>query len=135
MRLPAETRRRRSKERDGNNFPISHGLGNSAIVPSREDAVKDDLHVLLESRRILPAGFVDLVKDVYFDLQSGRRFGLGHVVPDRLQRAEDHSSTRPGQMWEQAVLNRIVLRAVGRVMGYSDLDAKPVRQSLEILLE
>ena len=123
------------KERDGNNFPISHWLWNGSIVPLGEDVVKGDLHVLLESRGILPAGFVNLVKDAYFHLQSCGRFGLGHVVLDGLQRLKDHSSTRPGQMREQAVLNRIVLRAVRRVMGHANLDAQLVRQLLEVLLE
>src|SRR5271157_5871496 len=123
------------KERDGNNFPISRWLGNSAIVPFGKNFVKDDLHALLESRSILPAGFVYLVEEADFHLQSGGRFGLGHVVLDGLQRVEDHSSTRPGQMREQAVLNRIVLRTVRRVMGHADLDAQPVRQFLEVLLE
>src|SRR5208337_2985550 len=124
-----------AKERDGNNFPISRWLGNSAIVPFGKNFVKDDLHALLESRSILPAGFVYLVEEADFHLQSGGRFGLGHVVLDGLQRVEDHSSTRPGQMREQAVLNRIVLRTVRRVMGHADLDAQPVRQFLEVLLE
>jgi hypothetical protein len=123
------------KERDGNNFPISRWLGNSAIVPFGKNFVKDDLHALLESRSILPAGFVYLVEEADFYLQSGGRFGLGHVVLDGLQRVEDHSSTRPGQMREQAVLNRIVLRTVRRVMGHADLDAQPVRQFLEVLFE
>src|SRR5208337_1492026 len=124
-----------TKERDVNNFPISRWLGNSAIVPFGKNFVKDDLHALLESRSILPAGFVYLVEEAYLHLQSGGRFGFGHVVLDGPQRVEDHSSTRAGQMREQAVLNRIVLRTVRRVMGHADLDAQPVRQFLEVLLE
>src|SRR5208337_3192265 len=104
-------------ERDVNNFPISRWLGNSAIVPFGKNFVKDDLDALLESRSILPAGFVYLVEEAYLHLQSGGRFGFGHVVLDGPQRVEDHSSTRAGQMREQAVLNRIVLRTVRRVMG------------------
>ena len=59
----------------------------------------------------------------------------GHVVLDGLQRVEDHTAARPGQVWEQAVLNRIVLRAVRRVMRHTDLDAQSVRQLLEVLFE
>ena len=38
-------------------------------------------------------------------------------------------------MGKEPVLDRIVLRAVGRVVGDADLDAKPVRQILEFLFE
>src|ERR1700678_4047498 len=124
-----------TKERDGNNFPVSCRLWNSPIVPFGENFVEDDLHVLFESRGIFPASFVDLVEDAYFHLQSRGRFGLGHVVLDGLQCLEDHASTRTGQMRKQAVLNRIVLRAVRRVMGHANLDAQFVRQFLEVLLK
>ena len=73
-----------TKERDVNNFPVSRWLGNSSIVPFGENLVENDLHALLKARGILPAGFVDLVKDAYFHLQSGGRLGLGHVVLDGL---------------------------------------------------
>jgi hypothetical protein len=73
-----------AKERDANNFPVSRWLGNSSIVPFGENFVERDLHALLEALGILPAGFVDLVKDAYFHIQSGGRFGLGHVVLDGL---------------------------------------------------
>ena len=122
-------------ERAGNNFPISHWLGNSPIVPLGEKLVEHNLHGLLESRGILPARLVHLVKDAHLDLEALLRFGLRHVVPNGLERVEDHSATRPGQVGEQAVLNRIPLRAVRRVVGHANLDAKPVRQLLKVFFE
>ena len=41
----------------------------------------------------------------------------------------------PRQVVEQAVLNRIPLRAVRRVVGHANLDAKPVRQRLKVVFE
>src|SRR5271157_6130534 len=100
---------RLTKERAGNKFPISNGLGNSPIVPLGEKLVEHNLHGLLESHGVLPARLVHLVKDAHLDLQALLRFGLRHVVPNGLERVKDHSATRPGQVREQAVLNRIVL--------------------------
>ena len=110
-------------------------LGNSSIVPLGEKLVEHNLHGLLESRGILPARLVHLVKDAHVDLEALLRFGLRHVVPNGLERVEDHSATRPGQVGEQAVLNRIPLRAVRRVVGHANLDAKPVRQLLKVFFE
>ena len=38
-------------------------------------------------------------------------------------------------MWEEAVFNRIVLLAVGRVMGDADCDPNFICQLLQVLLE
>ena len=88
------------KERAGNNFPISHRLGNSPIVPLGEKLVEHNLHGLLESCGILPARLVHLVKDAHLYLQAFLRFSLRHVVSNGLNRVEDHSATRPGQVGE-----------------------------------
>ncbi len=105
------------KERDANNFPISHELWNSAIVPFGKNVVEDDLHILLEGRRILPAGLVDLAEKPYFHLQSRGRFRLGHVVLNGLQRVENHAAARQVKWGNNHVVQiRIVLRAVRWVM-------------------
>ena len=62
-------------------------------------------------------------ENAHLDLQSRGCFSLGHVVPSNLQGLKDHPATRPRYMGKEAVLDRIVLGAVGRVVGDPDLDA------------
>jgi hypothetical protein len=112
---------------------MSHGLGHGLVVPLGEDLVEDDFHCLLESHGTFAACLVHLMEDAHSDRQTRGGFGLGDVVPHCLQRLEDHPATRPRHMREKAVLNWIVLRAVGRVVGHADLDAQPVCQLLTIL--
>ena len=82
-----------------------------------------------------PASLVHLVENAHLHGQSHGRFGLRHIVPGNLQSSEDHPTTGPRHVGKEAVLDRIVLGAVGRVVRDSDLDAKPVRQLLEFLLK
>jgi len=117
----------------------AHVEGLEQVQPDSSSAPEEECLVRLLRTffptRVGPAGFVGPLEDAHLDLQSGGRRGLGHVVPDGLQCVEDHPATHPGQMREQPVLNRVVLRAVRRVMGHANLDAHPVRQLLEVFLE
>ena len=100
-----------------NNFPISHGLRDSPVVPLGEELVEDDRHRFLESSGTFASRLVRLVEDPDLDRQARRGLGLGDVVPHRLQRPEDDPATGSCHVREQAVLDRVVLRAIGRVVG------------------
>jgi hypothetical protein len=123
------------KEQSGNNFLISHRPGESPVVPLEEDRIEDNFHGLLGSRSTRASCLVHLVEDPYLHRQAGRGFGFGDIVPDRFQRSEDHPAARSRHMGEEAVLDGIVLRAVGRMVGHADLDTQPAGQFLDPLLE
>src|SRR4051794_6881917 len=78
---------------------------------------------------------VHLLEDTHLDLRARGRTGLRHVVPDRPQRPEDHPEARPGHMGEEPVLDRVVLRAVRRIVRHPDLEPQPIGQPLQLLLE
>ena len=60
-----------AKDHGLNNFPTQLGEGYSAIVPLRQDFVKNDAHVFLEIVSHFTSGLIDLVNDMHKRFQSG----------------------------------------------------------------
>ena len=67
-----------------------------------------------------------LVDHVHRDRQALAGRGLLHQVLDDLDRVEDHPLARPGHVREEPVLDRVVLRAVRRVVRHPHLQFQPV---------
>src|SRR6266545_369121 len=118
-----------------NNSPTSWAARDRSVVQLREDLIEHDLHVLLETIRILPPRLVHLVEDVHRHLQARAGRGLLHQLLHQLHAREDHPTTRAGQMREQPMLNRVVLGGGRRVVRHPDLNPNPIDQPLQVLLE
>jgi hypothetical protein len=118
-----------------NNFPISGGLGEGSVVPLREVVVEGDLHGGFVVGGVLATGFIDLVEEAHGHFQAGGGFGTLDELLGDLDAVEDHALARAGDVREDAMFDRVVFRAVGRVVRDADLDADAVRQSLQILFE
>ena len=61
--------------------------------------------------------------------------GFGHEFADDLPTLEDDALTGSGDMGKEAMLNRIVLGAVGRIVGDANFDADVIGQCLQVLFE
>ena len=76
-----------------------------------------------------------MLDDFNHDLQAFAGMGLFHQLFDQSNAGKDHSLTGVGYMGKQAVLNRIVLGAIGWVMSNADFDPKLIDQFLEVFFE
>ena len=83
-----------TKERKFNNSPTSWAARNRSVVQLREDLIEHNLHVLLETFRILPPRLVHLVEDVHCHVQARAGRGLLHQRLHQLDAREDHPTTR-----------------------------------------
>ena len=101
----------------------------------RQNLIKDDRHVGFEVLGGFATGLIELVDDVNRGGQTLLGLGFGHELADDLDALEDDSLTGAGDMGEEAMLNRVVLGAVRRIMSDSDLDADVINERLEVLLE
>ena len=61
--------------------------------------------------------------------------GFGDEFANNLPALEDDTLTGLCDVGKEAVLNRIVLGAVGRIMGNANFDADVIRQCLQVLFE
>src|SRR5436305_7440764 len=118
-----------------NYFPISWSLRECAVVPLWEVVVKEDFHGALEALRALAAGRVNLVEEAYRHAEAGAGFRPLDELFGDLHGVEDHSLTGPGDVGEHAVLDRVVLGTIRRIVGHAQFQAKSVRQALQVFLE
>jgi hypothetical protein len=79
-----------------------------------------------------PSGFINSVKDVGGNFQTGFCTGFFDQFPDQTDAAEDYASTGSRNVWKHAVLDRIMFRAVWRIVGHPDFQSEPVCQILQI---
>jgi hypothetical protein len=91
--------------------------------------------MLLEALRILPPALVHFAEDVHLHVQSGFGLGLLHQLCDEVDRGQNHSLTRPCQMWEQAMLNGIVLSGIRGIGGHTELKPEAIGQALSVRLK
>ena len=61
--------------------------------------------------------------------------GFLHQLLDHRHPGKHYALASAGHMGEQAMLNGVVFRAVGRVMGDADFDADFIGQPLEVLFK
>ena len=124
-----------TKELSRNNFPKSGGLRGSGVVPFWQEVIELDGHVLPERLGILTPGFKNFADDADSDLQASSGFRFCHVVFGGFDRFQRHTPAGTGHMREQAVFNRVVFGAIGRVVGDAYCQVQAVRQCLQVLLE
>ena len=75
------------------------------------------------------------MEDINGRTQSLPCAGLGHLLLDQPEGREYHALTGEGHMREEAVFDRVVLRAPWRIVGHANLDLESIRQSLQMVLE
>ena len=112
-------------------------LWGDGVVPFREEIVEldgcsnDGFHFV----RRFPTGFVDSVDHIHSRAKSGTRGRLPHQFDDSLQRIKQHARADAAQMRKQTTLDRIVFRAVTRVVGHTNGHLRAVGNQLKIVLE
>ena len=62
--------------------------------------------------------------------QTGFCTGLFDQFPDQTDAAEDYAGTGSRNVWEHAVLDWIMFRAIWRIVGHPDFQSEPVCQIL-----
>ena len=88
-----------------------------------------------EISRNFAAGSIDFVEYMDENVQTGLGLGLGQQLHDAFQRCENDTLTCPRDVREEAVFDRVVFGAVGRIVRNADLDADFISQGLQVLLE
>ncbi len=79
--------------------------------------------------------FIDLIQHLDSDFQTCARVGFLHQLPDRGDTVKHDSLAGTRHMAKDAVLNRIVLGTIGRIVSDPDFQPGPVRQCLQVLLK
>ena len=97
--------------------------------------VEDDFHGLLEVLGVLSASGVSLFQNVNRHAQPSAGLGSFDELLGDVHRVENHSLTGLRDMSKHAMLDRIVLRAVRRIMRQANLQAQTCGQMLQVLLE
>jgi len=82
--------------------------------------------MLLEAVCTLPPSLVHFVEDFYRHTQSRVGLDLLHQLFDEGDRVKDHSLARLRQMREEALLDRIVLGGIRRIVGEADLKPEAI---------
>ena len=82
-----------------------------------------------------PSGFVNSVKDVSGHFQTGFCGGFFDQFTDQTDAAENYASTGSRNVWEHAVLDWIMFRAVRRIVGHPDFQSEPICQILQVAFE
>ena len=123
------------KEVVTNNFPSSTTGQDGAIVPARQMLIEDDTHVFQKVCRDFFACDVNPAEHLDRHRQPSGRFGLLHELPGDVHRVKRHALAGARHMGKQAVLDRVVLGTVWRVVRDADLQPKAIGQVLQCLLE
>ena len=97
--------------------------------------IKDNRHIVHEVVRDFSPGLINFINNLDDDRQALLRFCLLHQVLDPCQTTENRTSTSPCYMRKQAMVNRVVLGGVRRVVSDADFDADLIGQVLQVGLE
>ena|SRR3990172_4605325 len=124
-----------TKELARNYFPSSSGFGDGAVVPLRQVVVEEDGHGFLEVVGVRATGGVDLFQKADGHAQASDGFRSGDELLSDVESVEDDSLAGSGNVGEHAMFNRVVLRAVRRIVRYTQLQPQAIRQPLEVFLE
>ena len=81
------------------------------------------------------AGLIDGLDDVDHDVQALAGVGLCHQFFDQGHTGKDHALAGAGDVRKEAVLNRVVLGTVGRVVGNANFEAQFIGEFLEVFFE
>ncbi len=117
------------------NFPISAGFGEGAVIPFWQVGVEEDFHGLFEVLGTSTAGCVTLFQNVHRDTQARASLRSFDELPRNFHRVKNHPLAGPREMRKHAMLDRIVLRAVRRIVRHANFQPQTRGQPLQILLE
>ena len=65
--------------------------GKSAIIPLRQEIIKDNAHIVFETCGYFTTGFVDLINNMDKSFQSGLGASFFHQFFDEFTAGEDHA--------------------------------------------
>lgn len=80
-----------------------------------------------------PAGLVDFVEDVHGDAQASPSLRSFDQVLDQRHAVEDDAFAGPRHVREDAMFDRIVLGAIGRIMRDAQFETCAIGQRLQVL--
>ena len=106
-----------------------------AVVPLRQHGIKDDAHGSFEVGGDFASGLKNAVDDVDHNLQAFAGVGLFHQFFDQGHTGKDHALAGAGDVRKEAVLNRVVLGTVGRVVGDANFETQFIGKFLEVFFE
>ena len=78
---------------------------------------------------------IHFVKRGVGEFQAGAGRNAAQALPHNLERAKDQAGPGPRDMRKQTMFDRVVLRAIGRIVGHANRNAERVDQPLQILFE
>jgi hypothetical protein len=102
------------------------GLWDRSVVPFWEQFVELDEHVVFEFGGVFATGLEDLIHDSNNDMQPFRRFRFLHVVFGGFDGFQRDPFAGSCHVRKHAVFDRIVFRAVRRIVRHSNLQAQTV---------
>ena len=77
----------------------------------------------LEINRHFTTRLIELIKNMDKDFQASTGLSFLHKVFHHVNTGENDTLASPGEMGKEAMLNRIVLGTIRRIMGNPDLNA------------
>jgi len=87
-----------------------------SVIPLGKLVIKNNRHVLFEPLRDFAPRGIGFRANIHADFKAGLRLRFRHQVFDQLHAAEHNALTRACQVGKQAMLNRVVLGRVRRVV-------------------
>src|SRR3990172_5157440 len=118
-----------------NYFPSSSGFGDGSVVPLGQVVIEEDGHGFLEVVGVLATRGVDLFQQADGHAQASDGVRPGDELLSDVEGVEDDSLAGSGNVGEHAMFDRVVLRAIRRIVRYAQLQPQAIRQPLEVFLE
>lgn len=106
-----------------------------AVVPFWQVVIEEDFQVPLEVVGGFAADGVDLVQKAHRHSQAGAGFRAFDELLSDLDRVKDDALAGADDVREDLMFGRIVLRAVGRIVGDAQFEIRAVRRALHAFLE
>ena len=123
------------KDQKLNNFAHRGVSWQYPVIPLRERVIKDNPHLLFDMGSDFSTRCIDFVEKAHADFSTRFRGRFRHQVFDNVDARENHTLTGSRQMRKQAMLDRIVLRCVRRIVRHTNLQARLLRDLFEIRFE
>ena len=117
------------------NFLTSTIAGNGTIVPDRKFFVEPDGHCFFVFFRIGLASRIIAGEHVHRRSQPFACAGSGHGRAGYFHGLQEQTLACTANVWEKPVLDRIVFRTAGRIVGHADFQADAVHQALQMVFE
>ena len=103
-------------------------VGQDTLVSRVLIALLADGHILLELVSHLPLSLINFVNNRYRNPKSSLSMCPFHQGFDQFNTLEKYPLTGTSHMWEQTMLNRVILGGIGWIMGNTDFNANLLNQ-------